>query len=93
MTGERNKSLGQYGEGLAARRLVEAGMTVIDRNWRCDAGELDLVLRDGRVEQVGTPGELYDRPNSTFVAGFIGSPKMNFLTSSADGRAPVTSSP
>ena len=38
------------------------------------------VLRDGLVEQVGTPGDLYDRPNSLFVAGFIGSPKMNFLT-------------
>ena len=38
------------------------------------------VLRDGVVEQVGTPGELYDHPNSLFVAGFIGSPKMNFLT-------------
>lgn len=38
------------------------------------------VLRDGRVEQVGTPEELYERPNSVFVAGFIGSPKMNFLT-------------
>ncbi|WP_199257523.1 ABC transporter ATP-binding protein [Paracoccus binzhouensis] len=38
------------------------------------------VLRDGRLEQVGTPAELYERPNSTFVAGFIGSPKMNFLT-------------
>jgi multiple sugar transport system ATP-binding protein len=37
------------------------------------------VLRDGLVEQVGTPTELYDRPNSVFVAGFIGSPKMNFL--------------
>jgi multiple sugar transport system ATP-binding protein len=37
------------------------------------------VLRDGRVEQVGTPAELYDNPNSIFVAGFIGSPKMNFL--------------
>jgi multiple sugar transport system ATP-binding protein len=37
------------------------------------------VLRDGLVEQVGTPAELYDRPNSVFVAGFIGSPKMNFL--------------
>jgi multiple sugar transport system ATP-binding protein len=37
------------------------------------------VLRDGKVEQVGTPAELYDRPNSVFVAGFIGSPKMNFL--------------
>ncbi|WP_374212412.1 ABC transporter ATP-binding protein [Thiothrix subterranea] len=38
------------------------------------------VLRDGRVEQVGTPAELYAKPNSLFVAGFIGSPKMNFLT-------------
>ncbi len=38
------------------------------------------VLRDGLVEQVGTPEELYDSPNSIFVAGFIGSPKMNFLT-------------
>jgi len=37
------------------------------------------VLRDGRVEQVGTPAELYESPNSIFVAGFIGSPKMNFL--------------
>lgn len=49
MTGERNRSLGQFGERLAGRRLVEAGMTVIDRNWRCEAGELDLVLRDGEV--------------------------------------------
>jgi multiple sugar transport system ATP-binding protein len=38
------------------------------------------VLRDGHVEQVGTPMELYEKPQSTFVAGFIGSPKMNFLT-------------
>jgi multiple sugar transport system ATP-binding protein len=38
------------------------------------------VLRDGRLEQVGTPAELYEHPNSIFVAGFIGSPKMNFLT-------------
>jgi multiple sugar transport system ATP-binding protein len=39
------------------------------------------VLRDGVVEQVGTPLELYERPQSLFVAGFIGSPKMNFLNS------------
>jgi len=37
------------------------------------------VLRDGVVMQVGSPTELYDTPNSLFVAGFIGSPKMNFL--------------
>jgi multiple sugar transport system ATP-binding protein len=37
------------------------------------------VLRDGLVEQVGTPMELYEKPESLFVAGFIGSPKMNFI--------------
>ncbi|NBZ88970.1 ABC transporter ATP-binding protein [Stagnihabitans tardus] len=38
-----------------------------------------VVLRDGRVEQVGAPLTLYDDPDNIFVAGFIGSPKMNFL--------------
>ncbi|GHA17751.1 sugar ABC transporter ATP-binding protein [Devosia pacifica] len=38
------------------------------------------VLRDGLVEQVGTPMELYEKPDSMFVAGFIGSPKMNFIS-------------
>jgi multiple sugar transport system ATP-binding protein len=38
-----------------------------------------VVLQDGRVEQVGTPLELYDRPSNLFVAGFIGSPAMNFI--------------
>jgi multiple sugar transport system ATP-binding protein len=38
-----------------------------------------VVLRDGRVEQIGAPLELYDRPANQFVAGFIGSPAMNFL--------------
>ena len=38
-----------------------------------------VVLREGRVEQVGRPLDLYARPANQFVAGFIGSPKMNFL--------------
>ncbi|MCC5972956.1 MAG: sn-glycerol-3-phosphate ABC transporter ATP-binding protein UgpC [Rubellimicrobium sp.] len=38
-----------------------------------------VVLRDGRIEQVGSPMELYERPRNTFVAQFIGSPKMNFF--------------
>nr|WP_232968562.1 sn-glycerol-3-phosphate ABC transporter ATP-binding protein UgpC [Pseudomonas putida] len=38
-----------------------------------------IVLNGGRVEQVGSPRELYERPASRFVAGFLGSPKMNFL--------------
>ncbi|MCZ4290715.1 ABC transporter ATP-binding protein [Hoeflea alexandrii] len=38
-----------------------------------------VVLRAGNIEQVGSPLELYNRPRNRFVAGFIGSPKMNFL--------------
>lgn len=38
-----------------------------------------VVLRDGRIEQIGSPLELYSSPDNQFVAGFIGSPKMNFL--------------
>jgi putative endonuclease len=42
-----NRALGDYGERVAARHLTDLGMVVLDRNWRCDEGELDLVLRDG----------------------------------------------
>ncbi|WP_354623084.1 sn-glycerol-3-phosphate ABC transporter ATP-binding protein UgpC [Psychromonas sp. MME2] len=38
-----------------------------------------VVLRDGRIEQYGSPLELYNKPVNTFVAGFIGSPRMNFI--------------
>ncbi len=38
-----------------------------------------VVLRAGRIEQVGPPMQLYDDPDNIFVAGFIGSPRMNFL--------------
>ncbi len=51
-----------------------------------------VVLSAGKIEQVGSPLELYHRPNNLFVAGFIGSPKMNFLkvqVSSAEGAAVV----
>ena len=47
-----------------------------------------VVLRDGRVEQVGKPLELYARPANQFVAGFIGSPKMNFLPVSVVSAGP-----
>ena len=45
-----------------------------------------VVMRDGLVEQVGTPLEVYDRPVNIFVAGFIGSPSMNFLTGTMTER-------
>ncbi|HEV7275245.1 MAG TPA: sn-glycerol-3-phosphate ABC transporter ATP-binding protein UgpC [Devosiaceae bacterium] len=44
-----------------------------------------VVMRDGIIEQMGSPLDLYDRPVNTFVAGFIGSPSMNFIAGSAGG--------
>lgn len=43
----RRRALGAYGEQVAARHLTEAGLTVLNRNWRCPLGEIDLVLREG----------------------------------------------
>jgi putative endonuclease len=48
-TAAQRNALGSYGEALAARHLSQLGMVVLDRNWRCEAGEIDLVLRDGDV--------------------------------------------
>ena len=49
VTARQRLATGGYGEARAARHLVELGMVVLDRNWRCELGELDLVLRDGDV--------------------------------------------
>ena len=46
-------------------------------------GDRIVVMQHGVIQQVGTPTQLYERPNNTFVASFIGSPAMNFL----NGRA------
>ncbi len=46
-----------------------------------------VVMRDGRIEQVGAPLELFDRPANLFVAGFLGSPSMNLLTGKVSGSA------
>jgi sn-glycerol 3-phosphate transport system ATP-binding protein len=51
------------------------GMTLADRM---------VIMNKGTIEQIGTPEEIYDRPSSVYVAGFIGSPAMNFLTGSID---------
>ena len=45
-----------------------------------------VVLRSGIIEQAGAPLELYNSPKNLFVAGFIGSPKMNFLTATGEGE-------
>lgn len=67
-----NQALGAYGELLAARYLTKQGMVLLDHNWRCPQGELDLVLREGRTlvicevktrssNDYGTPHEAIDR--------------------------------
>lgn len=48
-TARQRSALGAHGEELAAKHLIEQGMVLLDRNWRCDLGEIDLVLRQGRI--------------------------------------------
>jgi multiple sugar transport system ATP-binding protein len=48
-------------------------------------GDRVAVMRAGVIQQVGPPQELYDRPANLFVAGFIGSPSMNFLPATVEG--------
>ena len=49
-------------------------------------GDRIAVMRDGILQQVGMPQELYDHPQNIFVAGFIGSPAMNFANTKTDGE-------
>ncbi len=66
-----------------ARLHRELGNTMIyvthDQTEAMTLADKIVVLRDGRVEQAGTPREIYEDPANTFVAGFIGSPRMNLL--------------
>ena len=45
----RKDALGRYGEDVAARHLEAEGFVVLERNWRCEQGEIDIVARDGDV--------------------------------------------
>ncbi|MGN8844482.1 ABC transporter ATP-binding protein [Niallia sp. HCP3S3_B10] len=49
-----------------------------------------VVMKDGVIQQVGTPKEVYDDPVNVFVAGFIGSPAMNFFTGRIEGNSFLT---
>jgi multiple sugar transport system ATP-binding protein len=46
-----------------------------------------VIMREGRVEQVGTPAQVFSEPANLFVAGFIGSPPMNFINAMVEGEA------
>ena len=66
-----------------ARLQRELGVTTVfvthDQTEAMTMGDRVAVLKDGVLQQVGTPGDLYDRPSNAFVASFIGSPAMNLL--------------
>lgn len=49
MTHARNAAVGTYGEDVAVRHLVAQGLAILERNWRCRYGEIDIVARDGDV--------------------------------------------
>ncbi len=72
-----------------ARLHLELGVTMVyvthDQVEAMTLADRIVVLRAGSVEQIGSPAELYDHPVNTFVAGFIGSPKMNFLPMAVTG--------
>ena len=73
-----------------ARLHRELGTTIIyvthDQVEAMTLADKIVVLRAGVVEQVGAPLELYDNPANTFVAGFIGSPRMNFFEATVVGH-------
>jgi sn-glycerol 3-phosphate transport system ATP-binding protein len=67
------------------RRLATTSLYVThDQVEAMTLGERMVVMNAGRAEQVGTPMEVYENPATQFVAGFIGSPAMNFLPGRAD---------
>ncbi|MRV76387.1 sn-glycerol-3-phosphate ABC transporter ATP-binding protein UgpC [Duganella sp. FT92W] len=75
-----------------SRLHQELGTTMIyvthDQVEAMTLGDRIVVFSGGRIEQVGTPLDLYHRPANLFVAGFLGSPKMNFLQVEAVASAP-----
>jgi len=69
-------------------RTLDASMIYVthDQTEAMTLADKIVVLRDGVVEQVGSPMELYNNPANKFVAGFLGSPAMNFLPGSVVGK-------
>jgi sn-glycerol 3-phosphate transport system ATP-binding protein len=78
------------GTRLEIQKLhVELGVTSLfvthDQVEAMTLAQRMIVMNAGRMEQIGTPDEVYHRPATTFVAGFIGSPPMNLLEGQAEG--------
>jgi multiple sugar transport system ATP-binding protein len=76
---------------MISRLQNQLGTTTVyvthDQTEAMTLGDRIVLMRRGIVQQVGTPEELYDHPHNLFVAGFIGSPSMNFLPADVSGGA------
>ncbi|MER7268277.1 sn-glycerol-3-phosphate ABC transporter ATP-binding protein UgpC [Micromonospora carbonacea] len=73
---------------VVSRLQKQLGTTTVyvthDQTEAMTLGDRVVIMRGGAIQQVGPPQELYDHPRNLFVAGFIGSPSMNFLHAAVD---------
>lgn len=78
----QRRALGDFGERVAARFLTQQGLVVLDRNWRCRQGELDIVATDGEVlvacevktrssTRYGSPLDAIDAPKAARLHGLV----------------------
>jgi len=76
-------------EIIALHQRLETGMIYVthDQVEAMTMADKIVVLRAGKVEQTGSPLELYNKPQNQFVAGFIGSPRMNFIDATVAGQS------
>jgi multiple sugar transport system ATP-binding protein len=76
---------------LQERLAVTTFYVTHDQVEALSMGDRVVVMRNGRIQQVGSPTELYEQPQNAYVAGFIGSPPMNFLDGRVEGDGVVLS--
>ena len=79
------------GEIIRVQRRIAAPTLYVthDQTEAMTMGDRVAILRDGILQQLGTPDEIYDNPVNVFVAGFIGSPSMNLITARMDGTSVI----
>ena len=79
------------GEIIRVQRRIAAPTLYVthDQTEAMTMGDRVAILRDGVLQQLGTPDEIYDHPVNLFVAGFIGSPAMNLVTARLEGSEAV----
>jgi putative endonuclease len=89
-------AVGAYGERVAIALLIDAGLRVLDRNWRCSAGEVDIIASDGstlvfcevktrRGEECGSPADAVTRSKVRRLRGLAA----RWLADHPDVRGPV----